>query len=464
MTGCFDADGVLDSWHHTLLPDWSRSWGHHTMTHADTRLLLRSAVLSLGLLLAFGCYGASESTPMNSADRTTVRQFETAIAETIIQGILRDYPTLKAAQRLDYLHQKYTQLQRDVNFQWVNATTRRQRDILAWLLAQEEENAHAPPNYLSRVNRLTSLDWSLADYKKVAEEDAARLDRAITDWQHRAGATVKTTANTEAKASLSYPEDGREGRQAYLDRLVEAMTDSQFHGQKTPEVYPQSAMGLEGIEDPSSPWIFVYEPATGTLLINLAEVKNLPWFELPSVAIYYGFPGLHSLQDDTQDAPRLQKSLQRLIALPGVSLGWAAYIAEFLILGEADKTPSRDPKAVLHHLYFQRLLTGLALADFQLHHQEARAWTMDEALAYLSQSTVYESSRLEIMLQEVRAKPGLYLAALGGKHAFTELQHLCMQKHSQKPTECAIKGLHQTIIGMGAVPFALLYDALGMTP
>ena len=462
------------------------------MTHADIKSLLSRSGLCLGLVLAFGCYGARETVPMstpmntsantsanastsvamNSTDRATVRQLETAIAETIIQGILRDYPTLKASQRLDYLHQKYTQLQRSVNFQRVNATIRRQRDILAWLLAQEEENAHAPPNYLSRLNRLTSLHWSLADYKKAVTEDAARLEQAITDWQHRAGARAKTatntTTNTATQPRLSYPEDGREGRQDYLDRLVEAMTDSPFHGQQTPEVYPQSAIGLEGIEDRSSPWIFVYESATGTLLINLAEVKNLPWFELPSVALYYGFPGLHALQDDTQDAPRLQKSLQRLIPLPGVSLGWAAYIAEFLILGETDKAPPREPRAVLHHLYFQQLLTGLALVDFQLHQEGASIWTIDEALAYLSQHTVYESSRLESMVQEVRAKPGLYLAALGGKQAFADLQKRWLQQRelpqlcSQQPTECDLKGLHQTIIGMGAVPFALLYDTLGL--
>ena len=462
------------------------------MTHADIKSLLSRSGLCLGLVLAFGCYGARETVPMstpmntsaststnastsvamNSTDRATVRQLETAIAETIIQGILHDYPTLKASQRLDYLHQKYTQLQRSVNFQRVNATIRRQRDILAWLLAQEEENAYAPPNYLSRLNRLTSLHWSLADYKKAVTEDAARLEQAITDWQHRAGARAKTatntTTNTATQPRLSYPEDGREGRQDYLDRLVEAMTDSPFHGQQTPEVYPQSAIGLEGIEDRSSPWIFVYESATGTLLINLAEVKNLPWFELPSVALYYGFPGLHALQDDTQDAPRLQKSLQRLIPLPGVSLGWAAYIAEFLILGETDKAPPREPRAVLHHLYFQQLLTGLALVDFQLHQEGASIWTIDEALAYLSQHTVYESSRLESMVQEVRAKPGLYLAALGGKQAFADLQKRWLQQRelpqlcSQQPTECDLKGLHQTIIGMGAVPFALLYDTLGL--
>ncbi len=485
------------------------------MTHADIKSLLSRSGLCLGLVLAFGCYGARETVPMstpmntsaststnastnastsvamNSTDRATVRQLETAIAETIIQGILHDYPTLKASQRLDYLHQKYTQLQRSVNFQRVNATIRRQRDILAWLLAQEEENAHAPPNYLSRLNRLTSLHWSLADYKKAVTEDAARLEQAITDWQHRAGARAKTATNTIAKTTtntatqprLSYPEDGREGRQDYLDRLVEAMTDSPFRGQQTPEVYPQSAIGLEGIEDRSSPWIFVYESATGTLLINLAEVKNLPWFELPSVALYYGFPGLHALQDDTQDAPRLQKSLQRLIPLPGVSLGWAAYIAEFLILGETDKAPPREPRAVLHHLYFQQLLTGLALVDFQLHQEGASAWTIDEALTYLSQHTVYESSRLESMVQEVRAKPGMYLAALGGKQAFADLQKRWLQKRwlqqlelqkpelpqpelpqlcSQQPAECDLKGLHQTIIGMGAVPFALLHDTLGL--
>ena len=75
------------------------------MTHADIKSLLSRSGLCLGLVLAFGCYGARETVPintpmstpmnastsvaMNSTDRATVRQLETAIAETIIQGILQ---------------------------------------------------------------------------------------------------------------------------------------------------------------------------------------------------------------------------------------------------------------------------------------------------------------------------------------------------------------------------------------
>ena len=92
----------------------------------------------------------------------------------------------------------------------------------------------------------------------------------------------------------------------------------------------------------------------------------------------------------------------------------------------------------------------------------------DEALAYLSQHTVYESSRLESMVQEVRAKPGLYLAALGGNQAFADLQKRWLQQPRVTTAmlaatyRCDSRDCTQTIIGMGAVPFALLYDTLGL--
>ncbi len=445
------------------------------MTHPGTTLLSTLALV-LSLLLTFSCHAVDKTSVMDKTDRATARQFEIAIAEAIIQDILRDYPALEESHRADYLHQKFAQLQRSVNFQLVNAATRRQRDLLAWLLAREEKKSDEPPGYLSKLNRLTSLHWSLPDYEKAVTQDAARLDLAIKQ-QNPVDASIDSDINpainsdinsdinpainsdiNSARQAVLYPEDTIQGRQDYLDRLAKEMTNSQFRWHAAPKVYPKSSIGFAGVEDASSSWIFVYEQASGTLRINLSDVRSLPWFELPSVAIYYGFPGLHSLHDATLSGASLQKHLQQLLHLPGLSLGWAAYIAEFLITGESGGEQSRDPAVLLEHLYFQRLLTGLALVDLRLHASEKAQWTDQEALAYLLQTTPYGASRLGTMVREVRSRPGDYLAALAGKKTFTDLHNTCLQKSP----ECEITGLHQTIISIGTVPFELLYDTLGL--
>ena len=251
---------------------------------------MKTTLIACALILLIGWQPAPAGQPdTGKADRPVIRRLETAIANTILQDAARAYPTLQGSSRVSHLSRKFEQLQSSVDFNLVAPAIRRERDILAYLIASEESRLRNPDDFLARLHRLTSLNWSLADYEGAVTSEMNRLNEMLR--QHKA-----SHQGIEAfRNSLTYPEDTTTGRQLYLDQLADAMHQSQLLWYDVLNVYSTSGIGFEGIEHDAEAGVFAYNPATGTLRINLSEVRNLPLFEVQSLALYYGFPGLHSL-------------------------------------------------------------------------------------------------------------------------------------------------------------------------
>ena len=388
---------------------------------------------------------------------TTARKFETAIAQAILSEVRTSYDNLDPGERLTYLHKKYSQFEKGVNLDRLGQATLRERDIFQYLLASEE--AAQVDDFALNVRRLTSLSWTLQEFESAVVIELERLDKTIAGFATQTDASPGTLSETlsptlpgtpattfqlsehvkRIRAGLTYPEDSFEGRQRYLDLLAGAMVAAQLDWYDTLETYSASDISLEGFEDPLTSKLFSYRDPV--LSINLTEVENLPLFELEAIAIFYGFPGMHSLTSIIQPS-----SLQNLIELPGYSLGWAAYISNHIGV--------RDTDAPLHHMYFARLITGLALVDLRM---GTATWDTDDAIEYLHATTPYTRSRLALMVDSITEDPGYYLAALAGKTTFVELYDRCMDLDAN----CSAAGFHQAIVEAGPMPFRILRERLG---
>ena len=379
----------------------------------------------------------TDSTPTPAATVSARRQFETAIARRILFDVRKTLPSLDNTERAAYLHDKQEQFDRAVDLNLVSSGIRQEFEILGLLLTSAEADL-GDSNYGLQVSRLTSLDWSMENYKKRVMSELDRMDQIIAVLASDSPRTFNLEQHyKDVRDSAEYPEDSFSGRQDYLDTLYEAMLATQLEWHEVLEHYQPSELGLLGEEDSDT----TLEMVADGLVINLEQVGNLPFFEIPGISVFYGFPGLQAFSGvETAD------SLKYFLELPAYNYGWAGYILEFVA--------TRKVYSTLPYLYLSKLLAGLALADLQLHTGQ---WRRSDAVQHLFETTPYSRSRIELMLNSVAQNPGLYLAAISGKIYFSHLQSRCLEKQ----LDCE-QQFHQSIVELGPLPFSVLEERMGL--
>lgn len=389
-----------------------------------------------------GCKSTSPSEELRASipDANIKRRFETSIAQTILTEVRGSLPNLSGPARAAFLRQKNHQFSSSVNTSLISPTLMLESQLLAFLAEYADPNnrdsSHTNNSYTNNVNALTSLNWSLDTYEQKSRRELNRIDQTIAVLaSDRNPARFDITSHlSQIRQSTGYPEDSDSGRQQYLDQLSEEMLTAQINWHSLLDRYEPSQLGITGVLQ--GPYAFHYEEEA--LIVNLAVTRDLPLFELKPISAFYGYPGLQSLTGKHPD------SLRQFLDLPGYNLGWAGYIVD--VIGTRDTTSSLD------YLYFARLLTGLALADIRIHRD---GWSLSRAVEDLYLKTPYSRRRIELMLNEVAAKPGYYLAGLAGKLALTDLHSTCLQERNN----CEQK-FNQLIVDIGPVPFTLLAERI----
>ena len=152
--------------------------------------------------------------------------------------------------------------------------------------------------------------------------------------------------------------------------------------------------------------MFRFSPAG--LTINLTKVESLPEFELKALAVYYGFPGMRSINQSSPD------SLKQFLRIPAYRYGWGAYMVENI--------GNRDTERTIDYLLFSRMLAALALVDFNVH---SGTWDKNQSVQYLYDTLPFSQYRVELMFNEVAIQPGNFVATIVGKSEFTRLHEKC---------------------------------------
>lgn len=373
--------------------------------------------------------------PTTTIPTTTTKRFENQIAESILREVRESFRELQGAARVQFLREKSEQFDRSVNKNLLVSRMLMEKDILDYLLTSVDILRHSD-SYASTLVALSSLDWKPDTYEQKILEELNRLDRAIAVLANKANLeSFNHQAHmSQVRNDALYPDDTFNGRQTYLDRLSQEMISAQADWFDTYTTYNPSELSILGEEGTTGSFHYT---ADG-LAINLDQVKDLPAFELKSLAVFYGFPGLQSF------LPRPKDSLRGFLDLPGYTLGWAGYIA--------DEIGTRDVNNTLGYLYFARLQASMALADLKLHSDE---WSIDEAVKYITDNTPYSAHRITLMIDQIRKNPGHYTVALGGKLKFSELKGRC----SAEGRNCQAH-FNQQVIDQGPIPFKILEDLI----
>lgn len=406
-----------------------------------TRLFLS---LCLVMLLISGCQTTEVMTVQESRTSPagdTRHRMEEAIARRILMDVQNDLPSLPVAEQSGYLREKITLFEASVDLQMTSERVAFEKKLLDYLYLQSDL-ATFGSGYLPVLQKRTTLDWSLPEYRQVIEQELIRIDQTIAVLTESSPGSFDMPQYVEVRRKrASYPEDSFEGRQSYLDALADAMLEAQLDWYDTLENYEESELAIFGEQDQgenSMGQMFRFSPAG--LTINLTNVRDLPDFETKALAVYYGFPGMRSISVNSSE------SLKQFLRISAYQHGWGAYMV--------DHIGNRDTKHTIDYLLYARMLAALALADFNLH---TGSWNRNQAKQQLHSTLPLSDHRIELMLNQLELEPGHFVATLAGKSEFTRMQEQCLD---QGLGDVCHSVFHQRIVDWGPIPFALLEERL----
>ena len=384
------------------------------------------AAIFLPLLMVCGQPLAKEreSAPPTKEQASMSRRMENAIARKLLNQAKELLPYVQQTG-IGSIKRKLEQFDRAVNRDALTGENNRQRELLGHLVDNHgimRSFREGKLSFEGLVAKLATLPLDLPSLQAKLSEESARLD----------------ALPSASLAPSSFP-NSYQGRQAYLDELQTALVQGHKQWYEVLEHYGGADLAVTGTEA-SEPYTFRYQPEEGALLINLSDMANLPSFELPGLAVLYGFPGVHTLYRRVPE-----QGLQRLVPLAGPTLGWGAYLLEFLS-AQGENGPGQ-------YLRLRRLLVSLAQADIGTH---TDSWTQKATLAFLTAANPdYPTTRLKNMAAEIADNPGTYTAIQASRFRYQELLALCQEKDACTPPK-----LHRLTAQAGPLPLPVLESLL----
>ena len=322
-------------------------------------------------------------------------RFETAIADKILGEAVNTLPHLPASQRLNYLKRYLGQFESGVDLSRVSNRIKREGALLRFL-TEVEATRQEGLDFAANLQQLSTLNRTPNEIEQALQQELRRIDQRL--MADKPDSDIQSLIKVQRRAA-TYPADTADSKQQYLDDLSTAMLRTQADWHDLLIEYAPSVLAISGHESNQGP-TFSYE-ARG-LAINLGNPQDLPIFEIPCLAAYYGYPGLQAF------STQKQVGIKTLLDLPAYTHGWASYVVDLI---------SEQPEGN-QCLWFSRLQAVTALADLRFNRGE---WTRQTALDYLEQNTPYNQSRLTGIVDEIITEPGRNLALFAGRLFFGNL-------------------------------------------
>ncbi|MBO6558154.1 MAG: DUF885 family protein [Pseudomonadales bacterium] len=401
-----------------------------------------ASILLTGLLSA--CTSIENSTvpaSTSAASEDTRHRMEEAIATKILKDVREVYITLSSSAQPSYLSDQIRLFETSVDPRMTSERVRFEKRILDHLQLQSDLSTFSS-GFEPWLQMKTTRAWALEKYQDLIKGEINRLDQTIAVLSGENPESFNITRYTgDRRAQAQYPEDSFEGRQRYLDALADAMLEAQLDWYDTLENYNESELAIFGAQDDSEEkmeQMFRFSPAG--LTVNLTNVDDLPEFELKAVAVYYGFPGMRSINQSSPD------SLKQFLRIPAYPYGWGAYMVENI--------GNRDTENTIDYLLFSRMLAALALVDFNVH---TGSWDKVQSVQYLYDTLPLSRHRVELMFNEITIQPGHFVATIVGKSEFTRLHQRCLDEGRGDVCHGVF---NQRIVDWGPIPFQMLEDRL----
>jgi uncharacterized protein (DUF885 family) len=310
--------------------------------------------------------------------------------------------------------------------------------------------------YASQLESYTTTDLSAAQIHAIGLEEVARLRgemEAIKDAVGFDGDLQAFFEHIRTADWNSYP-DNDEGARAYLDAATAAIDNIELQLPNYFGLLPKAALEVRRVEpfreqDGAAQHYFQGTPdgsRPGIYYVHLSDVSAMPKNQLEVIAYHEGLPGHHmqiSIAQELRGVPTFQ-----------TQLGYGAYVEGWALYAEklAKEMPGTyaDPYADFGRLSSEMFRAIRLVVDTGLH---AKGWSEQQAVDYFVRNS---PEPLESVRSEVRRYLVLPGQATGYKIGMLKIEELRAEAELALGERFDIRGFHDTVLGAGALPLALL--------
>jgi len=309
--------------------------------------------------------------------------------------------------------------------------------------------------YEERLRYSTTTQMTAAEVHQLGLDEVKRLNAdmlAVMAQVKFKGSLQDFFAFIRDGEQFYYPDDDS-GRQQYIDD-AEAKID--FIRQRLPDYFgllPKGGLVVKRVEafreqDGAAQH---YNPGTpdgsrpGTYYVHLSDMTAMPANQLEVIAYHEGLPGHHMQIAIAQELGSVP-TFRRQARFTAYVEGWALY-SEWLA---TEMGAYEDPYANFGRITSELWRAIRLVVDTGLH---SMGWTEAQAIDYFANNSPEPLESITSEIQRYIVTPG---QATSYKIGMLKIQQLRRKAEAELGDGFDIKGFHDTVLGGGALPLALL--------
>lgn len=245
-----------------------------------------------------------------------------------------------------------------------------------------------------------------------------------------------------------------EGRQGYIDDATAAIDKIKSELPNYFGILPKADLEVKRVEpfreqDGAAQHYYPGTPdgsRSGIYYAHLSDMESMPKRELEVIAYHEGLPGHHmqiSIAQELESVPQFRTQA----GVTAYVEGWALY-SEFL--AKEMSGTFEDPYSDFGRLGSEIWRAIRLVVDTGLH---AKGWTEEEAVEYFLANAAVTEGQARSEIQRYIVMPG---QATSYKIGMLKIQELRKRAEASLGDEFDIRGFHDTVLGGGAMPLAIL--------
>ena len=309
--------------------------------------------------------------------------------------------------------------------------------------------------YEERLRFSSTTKMSAADVHQLGLDEVERITGEMQSVMNKVkfkGSLQDFFAFIRDGEQFYYPNNDA-GRQQYLD---DAETQLDFIRKRLPDYFgllPKGSLVVKRVEafreqDGAAQH---YNPGTpdgsrpGIYYVHLSDMTAVPANQLEVIAYHEGLPGHHmqiAIAQELETVP----TFRRQARFTAYVEGWALY-SEWLA---TEMGAYEDPYADFGRLTTEMWRAIRLVVDTGLH---AMGWTEAQAIDYFAKNSPEPIESITSEVQRYIVTPG---QATSYKIGMLKIQELRRKAEGELGDGFDIKGFHDTVLGGGALPLALL--------
>lgn len=308
--------------------------------------------------------------------------------------------------------------------------------------------------YALQVRRHTTTELTPDAIHQIGLGEVARIGAAMDKVAKDAGFASRAAYVNELRSNPKYfakTPDELLAAAAKQAKELDGMMPRYF-GRLPRLPYGLRAIPAETAEGTTTAYYNPGSPPSGIAgfyYVNTSKLPQRPLWELPALTAHEAVPGHHN-QIALQQELDLPKFRRYLAGFTAYTEGWGLY-SEYLgvEMGLYD-----TPEKLMGRYSYEMWRACRLVVDTGLH---AKGWSKQQAIDFMRANTALTDANIEAEVNRYISWPG---QALGYKLGEIKIRELRAKAEKALGPKFDLRGFHDTVLGLGAVPLDVLERAV----